>query len=107
MKDFEKMKKYLQRDFELMIVLYIIFLILGLLVAKFNVNILYLGIRLAVIVLLGFGISFAKKGEKTAGVFGIIVSILMILSNSIITLLLGIFMLIHSIIYLSNYNKLK
>lgn len=104
MKDFEKMRKYLQRDFELMMVLYIIFSIPGLLL---GVNALYIGIRLVVIILLGFGISFAKKGEKNAGVFGIIVSILMILSNSLVTLLFGAFMLIHSIIYLSNYNKLK
>lgn len=105
MKDFEKMRKYLQRDFELMIVLYIIFSIPGLLLG--GVNALWYGIRLAVIILLGFGISFAKKGEKTAGIFGIIVSVLMMLSNSLLTLLLGAFMLIHSIIYLSNYNKLK
>ena len=104
MKNFEKMRKYLQRDFELMMVLYIIFSIPGLLV---GVNALYIGIRLAVIILLGFGISFAKKGEKTAGVFGIIVSVLMILSDSLVTLLFGAFMLNHSIIYLSNYNKLK
>lgn len=104
MKNFEKMRKYLQRDFELMMVLYIIFSIPALLA---GVNALFIGIRLAVIILLGFGISFAKKGEKTAGVFGIIVSVLMILSDSLVTLLFGAFMLIHSIIYLSNYNKLK
>lgn len=104
MKDFEKMRKYLQRDFELMIVLYIIFSIPILLE---GINALVIGIRLAVIILLGFGISFAKKGEKAAGIFGIIVSVLMMLSNSLITLLLGAFMLIHSIIYLTNYNKLK
>lgn len=104
MKDFEKMRKYLQRDFELMIVLYIIFSIPELLV---GITAMYIGIRLAVIILLGFGINFAIKGEKTAGIFGIIVSILMMLSNSIVTLLLGTFMLIHSIIYLTNYSKLK
>lgn len=104
MKDFEKMRKYLQRDFELMFILYIIFSIPGFLM---GVNALFIGIRLAVVILLGFGISFAKKGEKNAGVFGIIVSILMILSNSLLTLLFGAFMLIHSIIYLTNYDKLK
>ena len=51
------------------------------------------------------GISYAKKGEKTAGIFGVIVSVLMILSGSFVTLLLGVFMFIHSIIYLNNYNK--
>ena len=101
MKDFEKMRKYLQRDFELMIVLYIIFSIPELLV---GITAVYIGIRLAVIILLGFGINFAIKGEKTAGIFGIIVSILMMLSNSI---LLGGFMLIQSIIFLTNYIKLK
>ena len=60
MKDFEKMRKYLQRDFELMIVLYIIFSIPELLVGITDV---YIGIRLAVFILLGFGINFAIKGE--------------------------------------------
>lgn len=108
MKDFEKMRKYLQRDFELMMVLYIIFSIPSLLLGRINEFIaLYIGIRIVVIILFGFGINFAKKGKMSAGIFGIIVSILMILSKGIITLLLGIFMLIHSIIYLCNYNKLK
>ncbi len=104
MKKDEKSKKMgilLLRDFELLMVLYIIFSIPFLLD---NYSVLAIGIRLLVIILLGFGINFAKKGEKVAGVFGIIVSVLMMLSNSLITLLLGAFMLIHSIVFLANYK---
>lgn len=105
MKDFEKMKKYLQRDFELMMALYIIFSILALLDS--GVTVFFLGVRLIIIILFGFGIYFAKNGKIYAGIFGIIISILMMLSNSIISLLLGAFMLIHSIIFLIKYDKLK
>ena len=83
MKDFEKMRKYLQRDFELMIVLYIIFSIPELLV---GITAVYIGIRLAVIILLGFGINFAIKGEKTAGIFGIIVLLIPLTSSVMSTL---------------------
>lgn len=104
MKDKEKMRKYLQRDFELIFILNCILLIPELLI-YFNVGfLLYVIVDL---VLLGFGIYFAKKGEKTAGIFGIIVGILMILGGALITGLLGIFMTIHSIIYLVNYDKIK
>lgn len=104
MKDSKKMKLYLLRDFELMFILYIIFSIPNLLT---GVDALFICIRLAVIILLGFGISFAKKGEKGASIFGIIVSVLMMISGSLVTLLFGAFMLAHSIIYLINYDKIK
>ena len=98
MKNKEKMRMYLQRDFELIFVLNCILLITELFLF-FSVG------YLANLTLLGLGIYFAKKGEKAAGIFGIIVGILMILGGALITGILGIFMTIHSIIYLVNYNK--
>ena len=102
MKNKEKMRMYLQRDFELIFVLNCILLITELFLF-FSVG--YLLYVLANLTLLGLGIYFAKKGEKAAGIFGIIVGILMILGGALITGILGIFMTIHSIIYLVNYNK--
>ena len=68
MKDFEKMRKYLQRDFELMFILYIIFTILALLDGV-TLTSLQIGVRLLIIILFGFGIYSAKKGLKWASFF--------------------------------------
>lgn len=104
MKKKEKYAKYLQRDFELILVLHIIGIILEYIS---DITLIDLVIRIVDIIFLAFGISYAKKGEKTASIFGIIVSILMILSDSIVSILLGVFMLIHSIVYLTNYDKVQ
>ena len=103
MKDKEKMRKYLQRDFELMLVLDLVILIAGIVLSSYDTKQLIVG--LVDVALLGLGVYLAKKGGVAAGVIGLIVGILMILSGALITAILGIFMAIHSVIYLINLNK--
>ena len=60
-----------------------------------------LGIQISYSLLLFWGYTMAKQGKESAGILGIIIAILMILTifNSIIDALLGLFLLIHSIKY--------
>lgn len=95
MNEFEKAKKNLKND---MIFLFI----LGLIGCGYSMYIgeLYIfSIILTVFLFIGFILS--KNGSRAAGILGIIVGILMIMSGSIIDILLGIFVTIHSI----KYNK--
>lgn len=106
MKDFEKMWKYLVSDFIFMLVInaylaidaFVEICLLGSGALSFIVSILS-------VLLLIAGILCAKKGKVAGGVIGIVVGVLMILSLGIINIVLGIFMTIHSIVYLVNYNK--
>ena len=104
MKDFEKMRKYLQRDFELIFVLDLIFSIPEMIIFPSAISIV---IGILNFVLLGFGIYYSKKGKMVAGILGIVTGILMILGSSFVTGLLGIFLIIHSVVYLVDYDKSK
>ena len=106
MKDFEKMQKYLVSDFIFMLVinsyLFIDSLLeIGLLGSgRFS----FVSASLSVILLI-IGIIVTKKGDISGGIIGIIIGLLMFLSGSIVYLVLGIFVIIHSSVYLTNYNK--
>lgn len=97
MKDFEKMRKYLERDFEISLVLYVL-----LTIPYFFLVFIYMYailLRVVIVVFFVIGIDLALKGKPQAAIVGILISILMILTFSLVSFL-GIFMLIHSILYL-------
>lgn len=54
-------------------------------------------------VIIYLGYIWASTGSKAAGILGIIIGITMIISNPI-SLILGIFLIMHSIKYLKNVN---
>ena len=97
MKDFEKMRKYLERDFEFLFVLYVLLTIPYFFLGFVGLYVILL--RTVIVIFFAIGISLAIKGKPQAAIVGILTSILMILTFSL-TSLLGIFMLIHSILYL-------
>lgn len=95
----DKIARQLASDFLVLGVFVVIILILSILSGKFNFfNIVHLGIIVA-------GHSAAKELKPSAGVFGIIMGILLIISFSLIDLLLGIFIIIRSIKYNSLIKK--
>ena len=100
MTDFEKAKKNLKND---MITLFILELVaFGLL---YFVKDTFHAFSLGFAVFLFIGFILAKNGFKAAGIFGIVVGILMmltIITGDIIDFLLGLFVVIHSY----KYNKL-
>lgn len=98
----KKEAKTLKNDAIFMMV---ILVILGIIVIisnnvslKYIISIAY-NIIFPIIIYIG-----AKDQKKYAGIFGIIYSCLLILSLSVIDMLLGIFMLIHSIKYIKSCN---
>lgn len=105
-KDFEKMQKYLVSDFIFMLIINSYLLIDSL----FEIGLLGTG-KFAVVsallsvILLIVSIVLTKKGNISGGVLGIIIGVLMILTNSVLYLVLGIFVIIHSSVYLTNYSK--
>ena len=99
MSEFEKAQKNLKNDMLALFVLELIIFIFLIINNSFN----FLALIFAIMLFVGY--LFAKKGQKTAGIIGIIVGILMmttILSGDLIDFLLGLFVLIHSV----KYNKL-
>ncbi len=96
MKEKQKIQKNLKND---MIVLFVLELLLfGYTLSKGNFN--FMPLIYAVFLLLAY--FQANKGEKIAGIIGIIVAILMMLSIvffDLIDFLLGLFVLIHSLKY--------
>lgn len=108
MRDFEKVKKNLVSDFTFMLIINSYLFIDSLLEIGLLGSGKYTFISaLLSVILLIVGIIFTKKGTSIAGVIGIIIGLLMILSGSIIYLLLGIFVIIHSSVYLTNCNNKK
>ena len=53
------------------------------------------------------GIICAKKGNVAGGVIGIVAGVFMILGGALLNVILGIFITIHSIVYLVNRSKNK
>lgn len=47
----------------------------------------------------------AHKGKLAAGIIGIIVSVLYIISNNLLNLILGIILLVDSILYIVNFKR--
>ena len=101
MTEFEKAQKNLKND---MLVLFILDLIIFFFTLINKVN--FFSLVYAVILFIGY--NKAKKGNKNAGIIGIIIGILMmltILSADILDFLLGLFILIHSIKYIEIIDK--
>ena len=101
MTEFEKAQKNLKND---MLVLFILDLIIFFfsLINKAN----FFSLVYAVILFIGY--NEAKKGNKNAGIIGIIIGILMmltILSADILDFLLGLFVLMHSVKYIEIIDK--
>ncbi len=102
MTEFEVAKKKLKEDMLLLAILELIFLFLTLASNKFN----FFCIIYAVVLFLGY--TYAKKGKRAAGIIGVIIGVLMmisIISSDIIDFLLGLFVLLHSLKYLKLMNK--
>ena len=101
MTEFEKAQKNLKND---MLVLFILDLIIFFFSLINKVN--FFSLVYAVILFIGY--NEAKKGNKNAGIIGIILGILMmltILSADILDFLLGLFVLIHSVKYIEIIDK--
>lgn len=95
----DKIARELASDFWGLGVFVVIIIILAIFSGSFNfLYIVYLGIIVA-------GHSAAKELKPSAGVFGIIMGILLIISFNLIDLILGIFILIRSIKYNSLIKK--
>ena len=94
----EKMAWYLQRDFELMFVITIIGIIVDVVQ---NVAITYVGLRIVRLILLALAVSLSKKQAFSAAVIGLVAGILMILSGSTLSLILGIFLCIHAVSFIT------
>ena len=94
----ERMAWYLQRDFELMFVITLIGIIVDVVQ---NVAITYVGLRIVRLILLAFAVSYSKKQAKAAAIIGLVAGILMILSGSTLSLILGIFLCIHAVSFIS------
>lgn len=97
----EKMRNYLQRDFEF---LFVIALIDGL-ANSFYSEAKYVIVLYVDVLLLILGIYQAKKGGIAAGIIGLIVGVIMTLSGGLIMTILGIFMFLHSVVYLIHLSK--
>ena len=99
MTDFEKAQKNLKNDMFILFILELIIHIFSLITDIFNFWTIVLSLVFAM------GYIFAIKGKKIAGIIGIVVGILMMLTilfGDIIDFVLGLFVLIHSV----KYNKL-
>ena len=97
MNDFNKIQHILKHD---MLVLMLIVLILS--IFEFP-NLFLLGLVVCFII----GYVLAQKGLKVAGIFGIVVGSLMLLTiikGDLIQALLGLFLLLHSIKYTKIYE---
>lgn len=98
---FEKAQKNLKND---MIVLFVLeLIILGFSIYTENINIFSIGFA----VFLFIWYILAKNGSKSAGIIGIIVGILMmltIITDDIIDFLLGLFVIMHSAKYNKSFN---
>ena len=99
-----KIAKNLKNDFLVLAILSLIASIGVFFLSKDNSNIMIrAGIQIGYTLLLFWGYAMAKQEKKSAGILGIVVGILMILTffSSIIDAILGLFLLIHSV----RYNK--
>ena len=97
-----KIVKNLKNDFQVLAILSLIVSIGIFILYKEDSNIMIrFGIQIGYTLLLFWGYTMAKQEKKSAGILGIIIGILMILTvfSSIIDALLGLFLLIHSIKY--------
>lgn len=97
--EFKKAQKNLKGDMIGLFILELIILVLSIIIKEFN----FFTIIIAALLFLGY--IFAKMGTKTAGIIGIFIGIMMmltILAGDIIDCLLGVYVLIHSL----KYNKL-
>ena len=97
-----KMVKNLKNDFLVLAILSLIVSSGIFILYKEDSNIMIrFGIQIGYTLLLFWGYTIAKQEKKSAGILGIIIGILMILTvfSSIIDALLGLFLLIHSIKY--------
>ena len=97
-----KMVKNLMNDFLVLAILSLIVSIGIFILYKEDSNIMIrFGIQIGYTLLLFWGYTIAKQEKKSAGILGIIIGILMILTvfSSIIDALLGLFLLIHYIKY--------
>ena len=97
-----KIVKNLKNDFLVLAILSLIVSIGIFILYKEDSNIMIrFGIQIGYTLLLFWGYTMAKQEKKSAGILGIIIGILMILTvfSSIIDALLGLFLLIHSIKY--------
>ena len=95
-----KIVKNLKNDFLVLAILSLIVSIGIFILYKEDIMIRF-GIQIGYTLLLFWGYTMAKQEKKSAGILGIIIGILMILTvfSSIIDALLGLFLLIHSIKY--------
>ncbi len=102
MNEFKKSKKNLKNDMLVLFIFEIIILVASIIVKEYN--------SFTIIFSLLFFIGFlkAKDGKKIAGTIGIITGILMMLTIftlDLIDVLLGLFVLLHSIKYNKSYIK--
>lgn len=101
MTEFEKAQKNLKNDMLVLLILDLIIFFFSL-INKVN----FFSLVYAVILFIGY--NEAKKGNKNAGIIGIIIGILMmltILSADILDFLLGLFVLMHSVKYIEIIDK--
>ncbi len=101
MTEFEKAQKNLKNDMLVLLILHLIIFFFTLINKADFFSLVY-----AVILFIGY--NEAKKGNKNAGIIGIILGILMmltILSADILDFLLGLFVLIHSVKYIEIIDK--
>lgn len=101
MNDLKKAQKNLKND---MIVLFVLELIIfGFSIYAKNISIFSIGFA----AFLFTGYILAKSGSKSAGIIGIIVGILMMLTITtgyLVGFLLGLFVIIHSSKYIKSFN---
>ena len=102
----EKMLGYIKSD-----MMFMFFLELGLLLMNmvFMPSSYFVVSKLLIIflmIIMLFGVYYANKESKLAGIICLISGILFVLSFSLINFFLGIFMIIHSIAFLVTYDEI-
>lgn len=102
MSEFEKAQKNLKNDMFVLFILEVFLFGLSLLVGETSI------FAIGFAVLLSVGYNLARKGSQSAGIIGIIVGVLMmitIVTGDIIDFLLGLFVLMHSLKYNKSFVK--
>lgn len=101
----EKIKKNLKNDMLVLAILYLLLIVFQIITYKtINFDVIKSAIFAT---LLFFGYIKAKNGDKIAGIIGLVVGILMmltIINIDIIDFLLGLFVFIHSLKYSKHFN---
>lgn len=114
--EFEKRRKGVEKLFDIIFWIQLIGLILAVvlkvlyLTGKTEVD-LYsyqvLAINVALLIFIFIATRLAKKGHIAAGIIGIIVGVVEIISGGIVGFIIGMLLLIDSIMFLTNYKKAK